>query len=357
MATTTTPPRSSSGRRLPELRLLAPVPPAPAGSRFPWLVTAAHAWILVGLFLDGWFHIHRGDNESFFTPWHAILYSGVAATVAVHLWEQSRAGGTQPGYAQSLAGGVLVLVAGVVDGAWHTVFGIEADLNALLSPPHLLLITAGTLVFAGPLRAALRAPAGAAGGLPTAFSAAFVVTGLGFFTQYANPFTQVFAEVAAGAGSGAQVAELREVAGVAGVVVWAALLAGAVAVLVARTPLVTGSLFVVVAVPSLAMCTQQDQYAFVPAVLVAALLVELAGSRTPARRPSPALLAALATTAVTTGWVLTVVATRDVAWSRELLTGSIGSAAATGYLVGWLVQNGGVREGVRDDAPREGSTV
>ncbi len=37
--------------------------------------------------------------------------------------------------------------------------------------------------------------------------------------------------------------------------------------------------------------------------------------------------------------------TRDVAWSRELLTGTIGSAAAAGYLIGWLVQNGGVREG------------
>jgi len=331
-------PRPSSSR-LPELRLLTPVAPAPAGSRFPWLVTAAHAWILVGLFLDGWFHIHRGDNESFFTPWHAILYSGVAATVVVHLWEQRRAGGTQPGYAASLVGGLVVLAAGAVDGVWHTVFGVEADLNALLSPPHLLLITAGTLVFAGPLRAALRAPAGAAGGLPTAFAAAFVITGLGFFTQYANPFTQVFAAVADTA-AGVEAAELREVAGVAGVIVWAALTAGALAVLHARTPLVRGSLAVVVGVPSLAMTTQQDTYAFVPAIVLAALLVELVG-----RRLSPAMTAALATAALTTGWVVTVLLTRDVAWTRELLTGSVGSAAAAGYLVGWLAQNGGVREG------------
>jgi hypothetical protein len=130
------------------------------------------------------------------------------------------------------------------------------------------------------------------------------------------------------------------VAGVAGVIVFAALIAGAVAMLKARTTLVPGSLAVVVAVPSLFLVTQQDTYSFVPAILLVALLVELVG-----RRLSPSLAALLATSALTTGWVLTILATRDVAWSRELLTGSIGSAAAAGYLVGWLVQNGGVTTG------------
>lgn len=337
MATTSTPApsRSAASSRLPELRMLQAAPPEAADSRFAWLVTGAHTWILIGLFLDGWFHIHRPDGESFFTPWHGILYSGVAATVLVHLLQQRKAGGITPGYGPSLVGGLVVGAAGFVDGVWHTVFGVEADLNALLSPPHLLLITAGTLVFAGPLRAALRAPAGARGGLPTAFSAAFVVTGLGFFTQYSNPFTQVYAETADTAAS-LELRELREVAGVAGVIVFAALVAGAIAILKARTTLVPGSLAVVVAVPSLALVTQQDTYTFVPAILLVALLAEVAG-----RRLSPALASLLAATALTTGWVLTVLATRDVAWSRELLTGCIGSAAAAGSLVGWLVQNGG----------------
>lgn len=326
---------------LSDVRLLREAPAEPADGRFAWLVTGAHTWILVGLFLDGWFHIRSAstgpDGESFFTPWHGILYSGVAATLVVHLLQQRRAGGVSPGYRPSLAGGLVVGAAGFVDMVWHTVFGIEADLNALLSPPHLLLITAGTLVFAGPLRAALRAPAGAPGGLPTAFAAAYVVTGLGFFTQYSNPFTQVYAEAVGGASS-LQARELREVAGVAGVIVFSVLIAGAVAVLTARTTLVPGSLAVAVGVPSLALVTQQDTYSFVPAILAAALLVELGG-----RRLSPSLAALLATTALSTAWVLTVALTRDVAWTRELLTGSIGSAAAAGYLLGWLVQNGGTR--------------
>lgn len=354
MATTRSPStrtglRLSSGSLLTgagDLRLLRESDPAPPDGRFAWRVTAAHTWILVGLFLDGWFHIHGSDSESFFTPWHAVLYSGVLATVAVHLLEQRRANGIRPGYRPSLAGGLVVLAAGFVDGVWHTVFGVEADLNALLSPPHLLLITAGTLVFAGPLRAALRLPVGSRGGLPTAFAAASVVTGLGFFTQYANPFTQVFPAVADTAAT-FEVRELREVAGVAGVIVWAALIGGAVAILKARTTLVRGSLAVAVGVPSLFLVTQQDTYVFVPAILLVALLVELGG-----RRLSPSLAALLATTALTTGWVLTILVTRDVAWTRELLTGSIGSAAATGYLVGWLVQNGGVtQDRTRADSP------
>ena len=335
----TTPDRPTSRptSRLGELRLLQPAARVPANGRFAWLVTAAHTWILGGLFLDGWFHIHGPEFESFFTPWHAVLYSGVLATVVVHLLQQRRDGGIAPGYAPSLAGGLVVLGAGFVDGVWHTLFGVEADLNALLSPPHLLLITAGTLVFAGPLRAALRAPAGTPGGLPTAFAAAYVITGLGFFTQYANPFTQVYPAVV-DAAAALEVRELREVAGVAGVVVWAALLGGAVALLKARTPLVPGSLAVVGAVPALFLVTQHDTYEFVPAILLGALLLELGG-----RRLSPSLAALLATTAMALGWVLTVLVTRDVAWSRELLTGSIGSAAAAGYLVGWLVQNGGAQ--------------
>ena len=38
------------------------------------------AWLIVGLFLDAWAH---GQNltETFFTPWHAVLYTGFFASV------------------------------------------------------------------------------------------------------------------------------------------------------------------------------------------------------------------------------------------------------------------------------------
>jgi hypothetical protein len=314
--------------------LLAPTDPAPASGRFAWLVTGACTWILVGLFVDGWFHIHDPGLESFFSPWHALLYSGVAAALAVHLLELRRAGGLRPGYGLSLVGALVVSVAGFVDMVWHTLLGVEADLDALLSPPHLLLITAGTLVFAGPVRAALR---GGGVGLPTAFSAAYVVTGLSFFTQYANPFTQLYAVEASTAGGAASVelVELRQVAGIAGIVVFAALVGGAVALLRSLEGLPGGALIVAVAVPVLFLTTLRGTLFLVPAAVVAGLLTEALRHRL-----GPAALAAASCTLLLTGWVLSLLLLRDVAWSVELLTGSICSAAAAGYLVGYLVQAG-----------------
>ncbi len=336
MTTTPLSPRrtsTSTAALRSRVQLLSDAGPVAADSRFPWLVVGACTWILVGLFLDGWFHIHRPGSETFFTPWHGILYSGVAVALLVHLWELSRAGGLRPGYGLSLAGGLVVLAAGFLDGVWHTVFGVEADVEALLSPPHLLLITAGTLVFAGPLRAALQAPAGSRGGLPTALSAAFVVTGLGFFVQYSTPITQLFP--VADPGASPELLELRQVAGVAGVIVWSVLVGGVVALLRGRTALVRGSLLVAVAVPSAFLTTQQGTYELLPAIAVAAVVAELAG-----RVLRPAALAALTTAVLIAGWAITLAATADVAWSVELMTGSVGSAAAAGYLVGWLVQAG-----------------
>jgi hypothetical protein len=324
-------------RRSALLRSLPAAPEAPAGGLLAWLGVATSTWILVGLYLDGWSHIHRdgADAETFFTGWHALLYSGVAAAVAVHAWDVRRTRGLRPGYGGTLAGGLVVLAAGFVDMVWHTLLGVEADLDALLSPPHLLLITAGTLVFAGPVRAALR---GGDVALPTAFSAAFVVTGLAFFTQYANPFTHLYpvrgyTPVDGGSVSAAAVnAGLGEVAGVAGVVVFAAMIGGAVAVLRSLGRLPAGALLVAVAVPPLFLTTLRDTLVLVPAALLAGLLVELAGRRLP-----PAPLAALACTLLIGGWAATLLLTRDVGWSLAALGGAVGSAAAAGYLTGWLV--------------------
>ena len=38
-------------------------------------------WMLFGLFLDGWAH-QAEKPETFFSPWHGILYSGFVAAVA-----------------------------------------------------------------------------------------------------------------------------------------------------------------------------------------------------------------------------------------------------------------------------------
>lgn len=48
-------------------------------------------WTVIGLFLDGWAHRHD-KPETFFSPYHGILYSGVAAGVLWSLYESRRIG-------------------------------------------------------------------------------------------------------------------------------------------------------------------------------------------------------------------------------------------------------------------------
>ena len=119
--------------------------------------------IVAGAYVDAWAHNHlAGALETFFTPWHALLYSSLALTTAFLVlcaawtgsrpWEWRRA--LPDGYALSLAGCLAFGVGGVLDMAWHLVFGIERSFQALISPTHLILMESGALIVSGPLRAA-----------------------------------------------------------------------------------------------------------------------------------------------------------------------------------------------------------
>jgi hypothetical protein len=120
-------------------------------------------WLTVGIFVDGWAHNTRGDAiESFFTPWHALFYSGFVAGAAWLGWligRQRRRGrmglaAVPIGYEWGVLGVVVFGLGGLGDMIWHTLFGIETDLKALLSPTHLMLFLGAFLILTSPLRAA-----------------------------------------------------------------------------------------------------------------------------------------------------------------------------------------------------------
>ncbi|HEU4867723.1 MAG TPA: hypothetical protein VFV09_08350 [Actinomycetota bacterium] len=121
-------------------------------------------WVLAGIAVDGWAHTNLGGLETFFTPWHALFYSGFAATATWIAWStvRRRTPGrtlTQSvplGYELGVAGLVLFGIGGVGDMIWHVVFGIEVDIDALLSPTHLMLYAGLFLVVTSPFRAAWR---------------------------------------------------------------------------------------------------------------------------------------------------------------------------------------------------------
>src|SRR5215831_4367236 len=197
---------------------------SPGNVRFDWIMVLVISWGIGGLFLDGWAHTNVPQLETFFTPWHAVLYSGylaVATTLVIKtisnltkaeagLWasiaipsllrrSQNHAPGVSfleaipAGYGLSLLGVGIFAVCGVADLTWHLLFGIERGVEALLSPTHVGLALGGGLVATGPLRAAWHrhdgAEAGSWGHLgPAILSLTLTLSLLTFFTEYASPF-------------------------------------------------------------------------------------------------------------------------------------------------------------------------
>ena len=160
------------------------------------------AWLTLGVLLDAWAHSNLARLETFFTPWHAVLYSGFLASAAWVLWT-SRAGLRPPrpdlrqmpfGYAPAVLAIVGFAACGVADATWHTVFGIEQSINILFSPTHLGLAAAMLVILTTPLRAALAdgtlpAAPGLRRLLPALLSTAFAATLVLLFLEYANAFT------------------------------------------------------------------------------------------------------------------------------------------------------------------------
>jgi len=187
--------------------------------RFDWIMVVVSIWWLGGLFIDGWAHSNIPQLETFFTPWHAVFYSGylaVAFTLLVQILFNLRksainAGGSASslitlvreslpgnrwlqaipdGYELSVLGLVIFGISGIGDMTWHLILGIERGTEALLSPTHLGLAMGIGLALSGPLRAAWHRPGTNPSWRqlgPAIFSLTFTFSLLTFFTAYASP--------------------------------------------------------------------------------------------------------------------------------------------------------------------------
>lgn len=169
-----------------------PASPAPRLSPREDLLTVAFTgWLILGLFVDGWAH-NNDQPETFFTPWHGLLYSGFLATAVWMGSRYLRHGRAPAGYGLGLVGVVGFALGGAFDMIWHVIFGVEVDLEALLSPSHLLLFSSALLILTSPLRAAWSDPAHRHLSLRTFFppllSATLVTAGVAFFVMPFSPF-------------------------------------------------------------------------------------------------------------------------------------------------------------------------
>lgn len=126
----------------------------PRSVAFDYAVAICAVWITSGFFLDAWAHGHV-EVETFFTPYHAVFYSGMLAMFAVFAAFWLRRRGLPPGYRFAVLGIPLFFLAGAGDLAWHTIFGIEEGVDALLSPTHQALGLSMFVLASGPIRSVL----------------------------------------------------------------------------------------------------------------------------------------------------------------------------------------------------------
>jgi hypothetical protein len=168
--------------------------PPTATYRTDLVTVLLSAWFTVGLFLDAWAHNNVPRLETFFTPWHAVFYSGFLATAAWIAWTvrgvaQSGRPAIPRGYEPAALAVLGFAFFGVCDAAWHTFFGIEQNINILFSPTHLGLAASMLVIITTPLRSA---PVGPAPGLrrllPAVLSTALATAMVLLFLQYANAF-------------------------------------------------------------------------------------------------------------------------------------------------------------------------
>ena len=171
--------------------------PARVARRWEDLVTSAlGAWLIAALFADGWAHLNVPALESFFTPWHLALYSALAALAGWLAWMSRSSRPVRPpvGYGLGVVGVLVFFVGGAADLLWHQIFGVEAGVDALVSPSHLILLAGGLLILTSPVRSAWWGrgePAGgsAAAHLPGLLALVLTTALAAFFLAYASVLT------------------------------------------------------------------------------------------------------------------------------------------------------------------------
>ncbi|WP_412543815.1 hypothetical protein R8Z50_15370 [Longispora sp. K20-0274] len=315
-----------------------------------WTGAALAAWLVGGACIDAWAHWHIPELESFFTPWHAILYSGMFVNivfVGVLFLRGRVAGGPlraafPPGYGLTAVGCLVFLLAGQGDMAWHIYFGIEQNTAALLSPTHLGLMTGATLVAAGPWRAA-RARGGR-GDHPAAVSAGLVLTMLWFFLQFDLPYTAHWAAVAVrGVDRGVQL-------GVLGVLVATVTMVGVVLLFLRDLTPPPGLVTIATGVPTLFVVGFSGQHepliadlGALTAAVLADLLLNLA--------PRPVFVVAFPAL-VWAAYFGGLAVTEGVAWSVHVWAGCVVVAGLIGWAMSQLVPaaSGVVHPAVREPA-------
>jgi hypothetical protein len=316
--------------------------------RFDILMSLLSAWLIGGLFLDGWAHVHIPELETFFTPWHGVLYSGYFAIASVIVGTAiiNRTRGATwreivpQGYHLTLIAAPVFMVGGVLDMIGHIMFGIETGVEPLLSPSHLLLAFSGVLLITGALRAAWQRADGFRATWRTHFpmllSLTLAYSVLAFFSQFAHPVATTWLTTNANPNN----QWLWHGLGVAGVLVQSTLTAGMLLMLTRRWKLPFGAVTFVLSLSTAGMGYMFDTLYLVPAAVITGLIADVMLIRIESHSKHGMLLRSLAGIVPGTFTLLymaTIAVVEGLAWSNYLWTGAVVMAGVAGYLLSLVV--------------------
>ena len=305
------------------------------------------AAVVAGVYLDGWAHLNMTTLESFFTPWHALLYSAFALAAAWTVGLVVLRGRRQRpwrsriprGYAWGVVGVVVFATGGALDMVWHLLFGVESGIDALVSPTHLLLLVGGILLISSPIRSALDSPDRRRGAALVALAASVALAG--FFLSYASAFVEpgareAFVPVPHGA-PGHREADMSAAIGLGGYLISTALIVAPILFLRRRGLLHRGAIVTVVSAVALAG-TVLTEGAFAIAALGAiagAALVEVVRSRL-----GSVALGAVLPALVWGGQLVGLGVQGDLRWPPSLVVGTVVLASLWGWSLAWLTRPG-----------------
>jgi hypothetical protein len=259
--------------------------------RFDLIFALLSVWFVIGLLVDTWAHSYALLNaqETFFTPWHGLFYTGyfaVAALLIGSIWRRSppvpwrsvaawRAA-VPRGYELSLLGVAMFLIGGGLDPFWHLIAGREAGLDTLMSPTHIFFAVAMVLIVSGPIRAAWHREDSTVQSfralLPVLISVFLVQWMFTFQTLYNHPI-QVFPSLSQYGGTALLL--FGEMVGTSGFPIHTAIFVGLVLILLRRWRLPPGSFTFLIGAHYLMLAPQNMLY---PMILPLVVVMILAGA-------------------------------------------------------------------------------
>ncbi|MEK7543069.1 MAG: hypothetical protein AAB503_02080 [Patescibacteria group bacterium] len=326
-----------------------------AGRKFDTVFVTLGFLLTAGVFLDGWAHNHLTQTlETFFTPWHAIFYGSFFAICALLIHESVKnykSGFRFPKllprqYHLSIYGLAIFLLAGVGDMFWHLIFGIEVDVEALLSPTHLLLALGGAILMCAPFHALWhRDIKEKPHSFAIIFSVIFFFSLLTFMTQFAHPMHHPWMD----SNFITNPPDSGQALGVASIMIQSGIFVGLILTILKRWKFPHGSFVLIVGLNAIFMSVLRDQFRFIPALIIAGFIIDLIYKKIDpdiSRTRQIRLFSVLAPMVIYSAYTVTIFLTSGTWWSVHLWVGAIAISGIVGFLLSYLAIEPGSGETV-----------